>query len=442
MKVIKVSFGRLILLGFGMVGLIWAFSNCGNTSSPGGRVPSFLNGLPAAHLSNDQNNSIIITALQQIYPASPLSYGWMAAYEITGVVSSADPLNNAPSYYVMTDVTPTTVSGGLQVNNTSYITDVTLSWINAQNRSYDYSTLTSITETANGALTENGNYSYLDGNAAISENGNLGMQDQYGDGSQEQDNENYSASWNAQGFSPDAQSFSLNNALDFNANMNMHCTPASTITDYTTGYKLSTETGSGWYAYNYDITGTMNNLNYSENDGRVSQLSGTIFSNTAASMNYRSGIGQVVNLQEQFSGTTFTVDGSGVFGETNEETLSGQLVSPPPSPPDFSGKVTVGLNHLIFNNSSCGSIGYMWPVSGTITVSSADTYIYDFSVNNNGTNCGCASVTVNGVLTNNGQPVCGIDSAQPVYLGFGGTHRAQLLPRFNTLTGQPLLKKQ
>lgn len=441
MKVLKESFSRLMVLGFGILGLIVALANCGNSPSSGGRVASFLNGLPGAHLSNDQNNSIIITALQQISPSSPLPFGWMAAYEITGEVSSADPLNNAPSYYVITDVIPTNISGGLQVNNDTYITDVTLSWINAQNQGYDYSALTSVTETANGALKENGNYSYLNGNAALSDNGNLDMQDQYGDGSQEQDNENYSASWNAQGFTPDSQSFSLNNALDFNDNMSIRCTPASTITDYTTGYKISTETGNGWYAYNYNITGTLNDLNYSENDGSASQMSGMIFSNTAANMTAQGGSGKVINLQEQFSGTTFTVNGNGVFGEINEESVAGQLVSPPLAPPDFSGKVSVSLRNLTFNNYFCGSIWYPWPMNGTITVRSADTYIYDFSVNNSGTNCGCALVTVNGVLTNNGQPVCGIDSASPVYLSLSGVHRVQFRPQFKTLVRQPLLKK-
>jgi hypothetical protein len=50
MKAFKVSFGRLMVFGFGMLGLIVALANCGNSSSSGGRVSSFLNGLPAAHL--------------------------------------------------------------------------------------------------------------------------------------------------------------------------------------------------------------------------------------------------------------------------------------------------------------------------------------------------------------------------------------------------------
>ena len=188
-----------------------------------------------------------------------------------------------------------------------------------------------MTETDNGDLKEHGTYSYVQGNASIPEEANLNSLLQFADGSQEQVSQGYSASWNAQGFTPGSQSFSINNTFNTNGNAHAHFTPASNFTDYTTGYKLSDVTGNGWYAYNYNMTGTLTQLNYNENDGSSNNENGTIFSSTAGTISVQGVSGQIISLQEQFSATTFTVSGNTTFGEFYEEKINGQVVSQPPS---------------------------------------------------------------------------------------------------------------
>ena len=393
-----------------------------------------------------------MTALSQVIPTSPISDYSNAGYMITDEAESADPFylfnnyscspyycisagsifNNYNVTYYLTDVTPTTISGaGLQQNGGMYTTDVTLSWVNAQNTIANV-----VTETDNGSLKEHGTYSYDQGNAFIPESANLNSLFQYADGSQEQDSQGYSASWNAQGFTSGSQSFSINNTFNANGNAHAHYTPASNFTDYTTGYKLSDVTGNGWFAYNYGMTGTLTNLNFNENDGYSNTENGTIFSSTSGTLADQNVSGQVISLHEQFSGTTFTVSGNATFGEIQQEKINGQVVSQPPTPPDFSGKVTVTLNNLIFDNSSCyGS----WPSNGTITVNSdKNIYVYDFSINSNGSNCGCANVSINGGTA---ALDCNLSSAQPVYLSLSSMRKAQSLSKVKSPFGQMFLKK-
>jgi len=459
MKLVKVSLIRLIVMGVSMIafmGILWGCSS--SSSSSGNSVASAIGGLPSAQLSASQSDSIVVTVLQQIIPSSPIADYSIAGDVITNEAESADPFylynnyycslyycisagsifNNYNSTYYLTNVTPTTISGaGLQQNGGSYLTDVTLSWVNAKNTYYDqYNSLENVTETDNGALKEHGTYSYAQGSAAILENAKLNSLIQYADGSQEQDSNSYSASWNAQGFIPGSQSFSLNNTFNGNGSVSAHYTPASNFTDYTTGYKLSDVTASGWSAYNYNLTGTMDSLNYNENDGGAYNENGTVFSSTSGTMTIQSVNGQVISLQEQFSGTTFTISGNAILGEMDEEKINGQVVSQPPTPPDFSGKVTVTINNLIFDNSFCYG---QQPSNGTITVNFyKNVYTYDFSVNSTGNNCGCANVSVNG-----GNPTldCNIYSAQPVYLSLSSLHGAKSQPRFKSPFGQLFLKK-
>ena len=461
MKSLKISLNRLMIMGISMIALMSILIGCSSSSGSGGSggsVPSFLNGLPTSQLSASQNDSIVVTALGQIIPSSPLSNNTNAGYVITDEAESADPLylfnnyycspyycisagnifNNNNTTYYLTDVTPTTISGaGLQQNGGIYTTDVTLSWVNAKDTYYDqYNSLENVTETDNGDLKEHGTYSYIQGNASIPEEANLNSLVQYADGSQEQDSNSYSASWNAQGFTDGSQSFSINNKYNGNGSSTIHYTPASNFTDYTTGYKLSDITATGWSAYNYNMTGTLNNLDYNENDGGSYNENGTVFSGTADTMNVQGVNGQVISLQEQFSGTTFTVSGNATFGEIYEEKINGQVVSQPPTPPDFSGKVTVTLNNLIFDNSSCyGS----WPSNGTIAVNSdKNIYTYDFSINSNGSNCGCANVSVNG---GNATLDCNLSSAQPVYLSLSSLQGTKAQSRMKSPFGQIFLIK-
>lgn len=430
---------KIAVTAASVIGLLFAGFGCSSSSSSGNSVAATIGGLPVAQLSASQNDSIVVTALELIIAISPHSNYFNAGNVITDEAVSADPFymyNNYcdPYYcmpagsimnyyrtYILTNVTPTTVSGtGLQQNGGIYTTDVTLSWMNAKNSYYDQSASENITETANGALKEHGTYSFVQGNVSIPENVNLNSLIQYADGSQEQDNQGYSASWNAQGFTPGSQSFHFSNTFQADGNVNAHYTPASNFTDYTTGYKLSDVTENGWSAYNIDMTGARNNLNYNENDGSSYGENGTVFSGTAQSMNIQGVNGQVISLQEQFTGTAFTVSGTAAYGETFEEKINGQVVSPPPTPPDFSGKVTVTIDNLIFDNSAC--LGY-WPSNGTITVNSeTNVYIYDFSINSTGNNCFCARVSVNG---GSGTTDCTIISAPPVYLNLSRVRGAQ-----------------
>ncbi len=443
----KVSIAVVLVTGLLLAGL-----GCSSSSSSSGNsVAGAIGGLPDAQLSAGQNDSIVVTALGQIIPSSPLLNNTNAGYVITAEAQSADPFylynnycyhfycisagsifnTNNISYY-LTPVTPTTISGaGLQQNGGIYTTDVTLSWVNAKDTSASF-----MTETDNGDLKEHGTYSYIQGNASIPEEANLNSLLQFADGSQEQVSQGYSASWNAQGFTPGSQSFSINNTFNTNGNAHAHFTPASNFTDYTTGYKLSDVTGNGWYAYNYNMTGTLTQLNYNENDGSSNNENGTIFSSTAGTISVQGVSGQIISLQEQFSGTTFTVSGNATFGEIYEEKINGQVVSQPPAPPDFSGKVTVTLNNLIFDNSSCyGS----WPLNGTIAVNSdKNIYTYDFSINSNGSNCGCANVSVNG---GSATLDCNLSSAQPVYLSLSSMRKAQSPSKVKSPIGQMLLIK-
>ena len=450
----KVSTAVILVTGL----LLAGFGCSSSSSSSGNSVAAAIGGLPEAHLSAGQNDSIVVTALGQVIPTSPISDYSNAGNVITDEAESADPFylfnnyycspyycisagsifNNYNMTYYLTDVTPTTISGAsLQQNGGMYTTDVTLSWVNAQNTYYDqYYALENITETDNGALKEHGTYSYDQGNASIPENANLNSLFQYADGSQEQDSQGYSASWNAQGFTPGSQSFSFNNTFNTNGNAQAHYTPASNFTDYTTGYKLSDVTGSGWYAYNYNMTGNLTQLNFNENDGYSSNENGTIFSSTSGTLADQNVSGQVISLQEQFSGTTFTVSGNATFGEIQQERINGQVVSQPPTPPDLSGKVTVTLNNLIFDNSSCYG---PWPSNGIITVNSdKNIYVYDFSINSNGSNCGCANVSING---GSATLDCNLSSAQSVYLSLRSMQSAQQSPKIKFPFGQMFLKK-
>ena len=436
-----------------VTGLLLAGLGCSSSSSSSGNsVAAAIGGLPDAQLSAGQNDSIVVTALGQIIPSSPLSNNTNAGYVITNEAESADPFylfnnyycssyycisagsifNNYNITYYLTDVTPTTISGaGLQQNGGIYTTDVTLSWVNAKDTSASF-----MTETDNGDLKEHGTYSYIQGNASIPEEANLNSLLQFADGSQEQVSQSYSASRNAQGFTPGSQSFSINGTLNTNGNAHAHFTPASNFTDYTTGYKLSDVTANGWNAYNYNMTGTLTQLNYNENDGGSNNENGTIFSSTAGTISVQGVSGQIISLQEQFSATTFTVSGNATFGEFYEEKINGQVVSQPPVPPDFSGKVTVMLKNLIFDNASCSG---SWPSNGTITVNSdKNIYTYDFSINSNGSNCGCANVSVNG---GSAARDCNLSSAQPVYLSLSSMSKAQSPSKVKSPIGRMLLIK-
>ncbi len=449
-----------------VIGIMFAGLGCSSSSSSSGNsVAGTIGGLPNAQLSASQNDTIVVTALQQIIPSLPLSDPSMVGNMITDEAESADPLylynnycspyfciaggnifNNNYYTYNLTQFTPTTISGaGLQQNGGVYTTDVTLSWNNQKNTYYDqYSSLENITETDNGALKEHGTYSYAQGNASIPESANLNSLFQYADGSQENDNNSYSASWNAQGFNAGSQSFSINNTSNASGNSTAHYTQASNFTDYTTGYKLSDVTSNGWAANNYNMTGTVNNLNYNENDGSQYNSNGTVFSTTTGMMTIQGVNGQVVSLQEQFSGTTFTVNGNALFGETYEEKINGSVVSQPPTPPDFSGKATVTIKGLTFNSSICYQYyggGYFgnWPINGTITVNSANNvYTYDFSINSTGNNCGCATVSVNG---GSGSQNCNIGTASTVYLSLGRLRSAQSSSGAKSQIKQGLLKR-
>jgi hypothetical protein len=119
----------------------------------------------------------------------------------------------------------------------------------------------------------------------------------------------------------------------------------------------------------------------------------------------------------QLFGSTFTANGNALFGESDQEWLAGQPV-PLSAGTYLTGSVRVELNNIVFNNNYNGC--WNWPVSGIMTVKSADTYVYDFSANASSGYCGCAYVTINGILTNNGQPVCGIDAATTYYLSLKG----------------------
>ena len=457
----------MVIIAVVITGLLFAGLGCSSSSSSSGNsVPAAIGGLPSAQLSAAQNDTIVVTALQQIIPSSPLSDSYVVGNVITSEAESADPLYLYNNYYCspyfciaggnifsnfyysynLTQFTPTTISGtGLQQNGGIYTTDVTLSWSNAKNTYYDqYYSLENITETDNGALKEHGTYSYAQGNASIPESANLNSRFQYADGSQENDSSSYSASWNAQGFTPGSQSFSMNNTFNGSGNSSVHYTPASNFTDYTTGYKLSDVTASGWSANNYNMTGTVNNLNYNENDGGEYNQNGTVFTSSSGTMTVQGVHGQVVSLQEQFSGTTFTVNGNATFGETYQEKINGTVVSQPPTPPDFSGKATVTIKGLTFNSSICYQYyggGYFgnWPLNGTITVNSANNvYTYDFSINSTGNNCGCATVSVNG---GSGSQNCNVGAASPVYLSLSSLRGAQSLSSAKSPIKQVLLKK-
>jgi hypothetical protein len=446
MKLVKVSLIRLIVMVVSMIAFMGILWGCSSSSSSSGSVSSFLNGLPTAQLSQDQNNSIVATVLQQIISSSSIINSNFIGSTITDEVNSADPLYNSSYYgwYVITDITPTTISGGLQQgNNGVYVTDVTLSWINAQNQYtiYDNSgNSITMSEIGNGSLKEHGTYSYAQGNASISENGNIGVKRQYGNIASENDNTNYSASWNANGFIPGSQSFSIINNIGVSGSYSANVGTASDFfTDYTTGLDIKNESGSGGSWYNVSESGTLSNLTYNESDSSNGSDNGSLISGTTVvSFSDKYGNGQIVNLQEQFSGTTFTVNGNGTLGEINEEWVSGQLVSPPPTPPDFAGKASFSFHNLTFDGSVCyGS----WPTNGTATISSDHIYKYDFSVNSNGTNCGCALISVDGSLINSGTPVCNINTAPILYLSLSSLHGAKSQPRFKSHFRQLFLKK-
>ena len=111
-------------------------------------------------------------------------------------------------------------------------------------------------------------------------------------------------------------------------------------------------------------------------------------------------------------------------------------MSQPPAPPDFSGKATVMLKNLTFDNSSCSG---SWPSNGTIKVNSnKNIYTYDFSINSNGSNCGCANVSVNG---GSATLDCNLSSAQPVYLSLSSMRKAQSPSKVKSPIGQMLLIK-
>ena len=84
----KVSMAAVLVTGLLLAGL-----GCSSSSSSSGNsVAAAIGGLPDAQLSAGQNDSIVVTALWQVIPGSPLSNYSNAGYVITDEAESADPL--------------------------------------------------------------------------------------------------------------------------------------------------------------------------------------------------------------------------------------------------------------------------------------------------------------------------------------------------------------
>ena len=403
-----------------------AFVSCGSPSPPSNPVSSFLGSLPNAELSNTQNNSIVSTLDHLISNTVTPPNNWFLGNTITDEVRGLDPFYTySVTHPYMTSITPTSISGGLQVNNGIYITNLTMLWKNVQNQLYNYGFQSNETDTLNGSFVERGNYSFVNGNASLYENGSLDTQFEIGDGSNGWREGNYAASSSAQGFTPNSLSFSINDFLHYNNSGVTNYSAASTLTDYTTGLKLQRENYNGWASTNYTEIGAPYSLTINMTGGIVHNGNASVLGMSVSNVTSRFGVAEVINMQIQFS-TSTVINANGIFGEIDEGGSPWGLSFPVSPPLDFSGKVNFKFSNLTFVDSYCaGWVGgyWPWPTDGIISVISTHTYKYDFSINNSGKNCGCAVVSIDDVPLHNGLPDCTIGSSQPlnVYSAAFGT---------------------
>ncbi len=393
--------------------------SCSASSAPTNPVPTFLSSLPSAELSDTLNNSIAVTVLHHSISNSvpfTVPYNWFIGNTITNEVRGLDPFYTYSLFSpYIPNITPTTISGGLQVNNGTYITDLTMLWENAQSQLYNYGSQCTETVTVNGSFKEQGNYSYINGNASISGNGNLITQFEDGDGSSGRDSSNYSASSNVNGFTPNSLIFSSNNTLRYNNSGAVHYSAASKLTDYTTGLKLQSENYNGWSSSNDNETGAPNTLTINLMGGIEYNGSASVLGLSVSNVTSRCGAAEIINMQIQFSSTSTIINGDETIGEIDEGGFPPALAVPVSPPLDFSGKVNLNFNNLAFVDSYCAGFGggwWPWPTGGTITIISDHTYKYDFSINSTGNNCGCAVVSIDNALLNSGLPDCTIGSSQ------------------------------
>ena len=391
--------------------------SCGSPSPSTNQVSSFLGSLSDAELSATQNNSIVATLDHMISNTVTFPGNWLIGNTITDEVRGLDPFYTySITHSYMTSITPTSISGGLQVNNGIYITNLTMLWKNVQNQLYNIGFQSTETDTLNGSFIERGNYSFVNGNVSLYENGNLDTQFGIGDGSNGWSVGNYVASSSAQGFTPNSPTFSINNTHEFSTSGVTNYSASSTLTDYTTGLKLQRENYNGWASSNYTEIVAPDSLTINMSGGIGSNGNASVLGMSVRNVTPRFGAAETMNMQVQFS-TSMVINANGTLGETDEGGFPPELAFPVSPPLDFSGKINFRFSNLTFVDSYCAGFGggnWPWPTNGTITVISTHTYKYDFSVNNNGNNCGCAVVSIDNVPLNNGLPDCTIGPSQPI----------------------------
>ena len=144
--------------------------------------------------------------------------------------------------------------------------------------------------------------------------------------------------------------------------------------------------------------------------------SASVLGMSVSNVTTRFGAAETIYMKVQFSTSTI-ININGKLGEIDEGGFPPALAFPISPLLDFSGKVTVQSSNLTFADSYCAGYGggiWPWPTGGSITVISGHTYTYDFSINNNGKNCGCAVVSIDNVPLNNGLPDCTVGMSQPL----------------------------
>lgn len=241
-------------------------------------------------------------------------------------------------------------------NSTPGTLDVTVAWNNAS------CTFSTETLTINGSVKVTGSYDASLGNLGITESVslNFGMVD-----SASGLNENITLSGNdtitGSGIIAGTSSISYNEKGTVNIN--------GTVSTPQGGGSFA-----GWITIDDTFTGTPSQLTFSINDGTEVDVNGTRVLGTYGVANITMTIGAG-------SPATVTVNGSGTYGEAVNAGIYA-----------YSGKVSVAYDNLLFDPSVC----YGYPSSGTITITAANVWLFDF----NGASCGCASLSEDGTVVN------------------------------------------
>ncbi|MCL4477575.1 MAG: hypothetical protein M1381_00535 [Deltaproteobacteria bacterium] len=397
---------NLVTIGILAIGLAGMGMSCGSSSSSGSSttgVSSSLSSLPNANLTVSNVGSVAAQVFDGVNAQPPSSVSSVVSSgpqlpvlsymfsHLNNVVVKPQSMRGAV-LNVLTNLktlqtsgsscSPTSIVNNSTGNNQSGTVYVTITWNSVP--CTDPSTGTQMT--INGSASVNGSYDGSSGTVSITTSLDVSAGENFTNGGSAQINFKGGESVNGSGIATTNITYTEKGSLNISGSVTNMPIDAGCGT---TGTTTASGSFNGWMTIDDSFTGSPNSLASSKEDGNETDISGTLSNGSSETFKQGSYAKASITISST-SQTTRTINGSGTFGQIVTGTATSTCGTPVTNSASYSGKVSVGLRNITFNDAICSG---QWPANGTLTITADRTFTVDFSVNSNGSNCGCANVS-------------------------------------------------